>query len=162
MARRQRSRKVAVALPAMETAPEHWLRHIRLSGFAVTVLFLIIVTIVILAPSLRTLVAQEQEIAALRQAVIDKQHSVDDLTQNVARWDDPAYIEAQARDRLLYVRKGEHTYLIVDDGKTVKTDDGAPVSDTIQTTKVDWMDSLLSTVVTAGVTDATADDLEKK
>jgi len=144
----------------MESAPEHWLRHIRLSGFAVTILSLIILTIVVLAPSLRTLVEQQQEIAALRQAVIDKQNAVDELERDVARWDDPAYIEAQARDRLVYVYPGDILYRVIDDGKTVTTDDGAPISDTIQTTQVDWLQSLVDSVVTAGLTDATADELE--
>ena len=143
----------------MESAPEHWLRHIRLSGFAVTILSLIVLTIVVLAPSLRTLVAQQQEIAALRQAVLDKQNDVDELEKDVARWDDPAYIRAQARDRLEYVFPGDLTYLVIDDGQTVTTEDGAPISDDLQTTQVDWMRSLLGSVVTAGTTTQTAEQL---
>jgi len=160
MSRRQRPQKVAVALPQMESAPEHWLRHIRLSGFAVTILSLIVLTIVVLAPSLRTLVAQQQEIAALRQAVLDKQNDVDELEKDVARWDDPAYIEAQARGRLHYVFPDDIPYFVLDDGETTTTTDGAPISDTIQTTQVDWLQSLVSSVMEAGLTDATADELD--
>ena len=160
MSRRQRPQKVAVALPAMETAPEHWLRNIRLSGFAFTVLSLIVLSVVVLAPSLRILVEQQREIAQLRAAVEEKNDQVDELENNVARWDDPAYIESQARDRLVYVYPGDVTYLVIDDGKTATTTDGQPISGSIQETRVDWVQTLLSSVFTAGLTDATTAELE--
>ena len=160
MARRQGTTRVPVAMPHLETAPEHWLRNIRLSGFAFTVLALIVLAVVVLAPSLRILVEQQQQIAELRAAVEEKQESVEDLEDNVARWDDPAYIETQARDRLNYVYPGDYTYLVIDDGETVTTSDGAPISAKIQETQVDWMHSMLSSLFTAGLTDATADELE--
>jgi len=160
MARRQGTTRVPVAMPHLETAPEHWLRNIRLSGFAFTVLALIVLAVVVLAPSLRILVEQQQQIVELRAAVEEKQESVEDLEDNVARWDDPAYIETQARDRLNYVYPGDYTYLVIDDGETVTTSDGAPISDEIQETRVDWMHSALSSLFTAGLTDATAEELE--
>jgi len=160
MARRQRPQKVAVSLPVMETAPEHWLRHIRISGFAVTILSLIVLSIVVLAPSLRTLVAQQHEIAELNRTVAEQRQAVKDLESDVARWDDPTYVEAQARERLHYVFPGDVSYDVIDDGKTPATEDGAPVSDTIQTLKVDWLHTLMASAMTAGLTDETLDELE--
>ena len=159
MARRQGTTRVPVALPQMETAPELWLRNIRLSGFAFTVLGLIVLAVVVLAPSLRILVEQQQQIAELRAAVEEKKNSVDDLKDDVTRWDDPAYIESQARDRLNYVFPRDYTYLIIDDGAVVSADDGAPISAEIQETQVDWTRSLISSLFTAGLTDATAEEL---
>ena len=156
---RQRTTKVAVALP-QETAPGQWLRGIRLSGFTFVMLTVLVLATVVLAPSLRTLVEQQNQIAQLRQAVEDKKDSVAELETDIARWDDPAYIEAQARDRLVYVFPGDYTYLVIDDGTTVTTDDGAPISDDIQTTKVDWVRILLGSLVTAGTTTEPADTLE--
>ena len=146
-------------MPQMETAPELWLRNIRLSGFAFTVLGLIVLAVVVLAPSLRILVEQQQQIAELRAAVEEKKNSVDDLKDDVTRWDDPAYIESQARDRLNYVFPRDYTYLIIDDGAVVSADDGAPISAEIQETQVDWTRSLISSLFTAGLTDATAEEL---
>jgi len=160
MARRQGTTRVPVAMPHLETAPEHWLRNIRLSGFAFTVLALIVLSVVVLAPSLRILVEQQQQIAELRAAVEEKEASVAELEDNVTRWDDPAYIESQARDRLNYVYPGDYTYLVIDDGETVTTSDGAPISAEIQETRVDWMHSMLSSLFNAGLTDATAEELE--
>ena len=156
---RQRTTKVPVALPE-ESAPGQWLRSLRLSGFSVVMLTLIVLMVIVLAPSLRTLVEQQQQLAQLRQAVADKQDSVNDLKGDIARWDDPAYIEAQARDRLVYVFPGDYTYLVIDDGGVATTDDGAPISDDIQTTKVDWVHSLLESVVKAGVTTQTSEQLQ--
>jgi len=154
----ERTRKVAVALP-QEAAHGQWMRSMRLSGFTFVMLFVLVLAIVVLAPSLRTLVEQQNQIAELRQAVEDRKSQVNELEGDIARWDDPAYIEAQARDRLVYVYPGDYTYLVIDDGQTITTDDGAPISDDIQTTKVDWVRGLLASIVTAGTTTAPADDL---
>ena len=151
--------RVPVALPE-ESAPGHWLRSIRLSGFTFVMLALLVLTIVVLAPSLRTLVDQQQQLAELRASVAEHEATVGDLQDDIARWEDPAFIEAQARDRLVYVFPGDYTYIVIDDTTTVTTDDGAPISDGIQTTKVDWVNSLLSSLVTAGTTTKTAEQLE--
>jgi hypothetical protein len=60
------------------------------------------------------------------------------------------------------VYPGDYTYLVIDDGKTPTTDDGAPISAKIQTTKVDWLHSLLSTLVTSGTTTASASELQSR
>ena len=151
--------RVAVSLPD-ESAPGQWLRSIRLSGFTFVMLAILVLTIVVLAPSLRTVVEQQNQLAELRASVEDHKDAVDALEDDIARWDDPAYIEAQARDRLVYVFPGDYTYLVIDDTSTVTTEDGAPISDDIQTTKVDWVRGLLASVVTAGTTTDTAETLE--
>jgi cell division protein FtsB len=162
--RGKKSRKVGVSLPNFESAPEHWLRHIRLSGFAFTVLGLIVLSVVVLAPNLRTIVAQRQEISELKQDVEDGKQSVKDLDHELDRWSDPAYIEAQARQRIYYAYPGEKVYLTVDVGdEDASTDDsGTPISDEIQSTPANWMSSMMSSLVTAGTTDATPEELEKQ
>jgi cell division protein FtsB len=148
-----------------ETAPEHWLRHIRLSGFAFTVLALIVLSIVVLAPNLRTIVTQQQEIAQLEADVRAGRAAVADLDHEVTRWDDPAYIEAQARSRIYYAYPGEKVFLIVDPETAVDeptTDSGAPISGDIQSTRVDWMASLMSSLVIAGTTEAAPEQLEQR
>ncbi len=157
MARRPRT--VPVALPADAPAATPWFRNLQISGFTVTVLLLIVGALIVLAPSLRVLVEQQNEIAALERRVAEQQAVVDELQTDIDRWQDPAYIEAQARDRLLYVYPGDITYLIVDDGLTPEGGEGTPVSDEIQATRIDWTRALLSSIVTAGLTDLPADGL---
>ncbi|CAN5326324.1 hypothetical protein BH11ACT4_BH11ACT4_17870 [soil metagenome] len=158
-AKPRRGTQRAAALPE-ETAPEHWLRTIRLSGFTVLMLALLVLAVIVLAPNLRILIEQRQQIAALQKSVTDAQQSVDRLTKDVARWSDPAYIESQARERLFYVFPGDISYLVVGDGSATTTSDGQPISSSIQTTKVDWVHGLLSSIYTSGLTDAPPDKLQ--
>lgn len=157
MSSKSRVRRVPVAM-APQGAPANWLRGIRLSGFTVMTLGILVMFIVVLAPALRVYVEQQQERAGLVALVEQQQQNVDTLEQDVARWDDPSYVEAQARERLYYVKPGEFSYLVIDDGATPAARDGVPISDELQTTDIDWVSQLLSSVLTAGLTtDAPAD-----
>ena len=158
--RRPDTERVDVELPENPGRPTAWLRNFRLSGFALSMLLLVVASLVVLAPRLKTLVEQQQQIAQLEQSVAEAQASVDELGDQVARWSDRAYIEAQARDRLYYVYPGDISYLVIgDDGETVVADE-VPVSDSIQATRVDWTRALLSSIYQAGLTDATPQQLD--
>ena len=161
MARRPRDPRTTtpVALPDDAPAATPWFRNLQISGFTVAVFVLIVAGLIVLAPSLRLLVEQQREIAALELRVAEQQAEVDQLQTEIDRWQDPAYIEAQARDRLLYVYPGDISYLIIDDGVTPERFDGTPVSGEIQTTRIDWVRALLTSAVTAGLTDKPADQL---
>jgi len=143
-----------------ETRPAAWLRNFRLSGFALSVLLLVVAALVVLAPSLKTLVEQRQQIAQLQASVDQEKKHVSDLKDQLDRWKDPVYVEAQARSKLYYVMPGDISYFVVGDATTGATADHEPISNRIQTTKVDWVHSLLSTVYTAGLTDATPDQID--
>src|ERR1700712_5415838 len=99
---RPRTERAAVRLPS-EAPIGQWLRSIRLSGFAIIALGLIIGAVVVLAPSLRVYIEQRQQISALKEQVADATSSLSDLKHERARWSDPNYVEAQARSRLNYV-----------------------------------------------------------
>ncbi len=151
--------RVPVAMPE-ESRPAAWLRNFRLSGFALSLLLLVVAALVVLAPSLKTLVEQRQQIAELQSQLDQAKSAVTELKGQVDRWKDPAYIESQARNRLYYVFPGDVSYLVMCEGATPTPHDGQPISDQIQTTKVDWMRSLLSSVYTAGLTEQTPAQLE--
>ena len=144
-----------------ESAPERWLRTLRVSGFSVIALVLLGLAVVVLAPSLRLVVEQQQQITALEQHVEEQRTHVDDVKAELGRWSDPAYIEAQARSRLLFIYPGEYSYIVTNSGLDVDApiDDGQPVSSQLQTTKVDWVGALLASGYGAGLTDAPADAL---
>lgn len=163
MPRETTSRRVPVTLPAGETPTRHWLRNIRFSGFSVLMLVILVLFVVILAPSLRTLIQQQQQIASLQDDVERQQQSVDALKEDVARWSDPAYIEAQARDRLLYVYPGEYSYLVMGDDTVDATGTapgtGTAISDSLQTPQVDWVAAMTASVLDAGLSDEPATEL---
>lgn len=126
-------------------------------------LALIVVAVIVLAPNLRILLEQRAQIAQLEQSVKDAESAVSELTDEVARWDDPAYIEAQARERLYYVFPGDVSYLVIGEATADSgTVDGLPISDELQTTQVDWMSGLLSSIYTAGLTTAPPETQESE
>lgn len=77
--------------------------------FGVGILLLILV-----GPTLKAYVTQQQDISRLRQQVAAQQQQVSDLQAEQARWKDPAYIEQQARQRLKFVKVGEKAYTVLD------------------------------------------------
>ena len=157
--RRAQTERVAVEMPEAGRSTA-WLRNFRLSGFALSMLLLVVAALVILAPRLKTLVEQQQQIALLEASVAETEQAVDDLDDQVARWSDPAYIEAQARDRLYYVYPGDISYLVLGADDVAAGADGLPVSDEIQTMQVDWTRGLLRSIYEAGLTEATPAQLE--
>ncbi|WP_168628106.1 MULTISPECIES: septum formation initiator family protein [unclassified Cryobacterium] len=158
MPRRERTQRVPVRLP-QESAHARWLRSIRMSGFTIATLVVLVLTVVVLAPSLKVFIEQRQQIAQLEEQVRQQEAGVEELADEKARWDDPSYIETQARERLNYVYPGEYSYLVIDDGQTLSTQDGQPISDELQTTQVDWAAMMLSSFLTAGLSDAAPDEL---
>ena len=150
--RTERVDRVPVAMPD-ESRAAAWLRAVRPSGTTLVALGLIVAALVVLAPSLKTFFEQRQQIAQLQAEVTGAHTQVDDLGMEIARWSDPAYIEAQARDRLYYVLPGERSYLIVGEQGMQQSNDELPISDELQTTRIDWLHGLTASVFAAGLTD---------
>jgi cell division protein FtsB len=154
-----RARRIPIALPE-EARPAAWLRNFRFSWFTLSILGLIVAALLVLAAPLKELVLQRQQIAELQASIDDAQQQVDDLNAQVARWSDPAYIQAQARERLYYILPGDVSYLIVGQRQPSGESGELPISDEIQTTQTDWIGGLLGSVYTAGLTDKTPGQLE--
>jgi cell division protein FtsB len=153
-----RAARVPVALP-QTAAGAGWLRSIRFSGFTVLMFVVVVMFVVIIAPGLRVYVEQRQQLAALHAAVDGRGEENEELTEQIARWSDPAYIKAEARDRLYYVMPGETSFLVIDDQQVPEQTPGQ-VSDSISTTEVDWLSSLFASGMTAGLSDATPAELD--
>jgi hypothetical protein len=122
---------------------------------------LVVMGVLVVAPTLHLYVDQQHEIARLEQANAATAAQVSDLAKQQADWSDPDYIKAQARQRLLFVMPGETSYLVIDDRPPAPKKDDAPVSSSIQTTKSDWLTAIAGSFLTAGLTDQTAAQLSK-
>ncbi|MGA0566611.1 FtsB family cell division protein [Rathayibacter sp. KR2-224] len=142
-------------------ATAKWLRGIRFSWFSLVMLGLVVMGVLVIAPTLHLYVDQQHEIARLEQSNADTAKQVTDLNKQVANWSDPDYIKAQARQRLLFVMPGETSYLVIDDRPPAPKKDDGPVSSSIQATKSNWLTSIAGSFLTAGLTDRTADQLSK-
>jgi cell division protein FtsB len=141
------------------TSPQKY--SFRVSGLTFVILGVLIVFVVVLAPSLRLYIEQRQQLAALQQSVADKKSQNAQLDSEVARWSDPAYIKAQARERLYFVMPGETSFLVIDDQAPTAPVDDTPVSTDIQNTKVDWLGAIFSSGVSAGLSTQTPEELQK-
>jgi cell division protein FtsB len=129
-----------------------WLGGIRLSGFMVIMLGLVVLGVFVLVPTVGTYVDQRQQIAAMQDAVVLSESEIDDLEAQRDRWTDPAYITTQARERLYYFTPGEVVYLVDNDlPASAIPQEEAPVSDDVEQTRTDWMSQIVRSVATAGL-----------
>lgn len=129
-----------------------WLRGIRFSGFSLMMMGILVMAVVVLAPSLRTYAEQRQEINRLNASVDEQRTAVADLESERDRWDDRTFVTTQARERLSYVLPGDISFLVINDlPVAVGEADAPPVSAEIQDTDIDWLDSMFASVMTAGL-----------
>ncbi len=96
---------------------ERPVRTSRLTSRAAILGLVVCAIVLTLAYPTRQYLAQRSQIGQLRADNADKQHRVVDLQQQQVRWNDPAYVRAQARERLQYVLPGQVLYVIVDPNK---------------------------------------------
>ncbi|MFK0240883.1 septum formation initiator family protein [Microbacterium sp. NPDC090281] len=134
-----------------------WASGIRLSAFSVIMLSLVVLGAWVLVPTLGTFIDQRQKIAALEASVQVSEDQIAALVSERERWNDPAYITTQARERLYYVKPGEVVYLIDNDlDPAALPREQEPVSDTLEEKPADWMPQLLRTLVATGLSDTAA------
>jgi len=135
-----------------------WLGGIRLSGFMMIMMGLVVLAAFVLVPTIGTYVDQRQRIAALEAAVQLSREEVAELESQYERWSDPAYITTQARERLYYVKPGEVVYLVDNDLPPEQVpQERAPVSDEIEVARTDWMAQLVRSVTEAGLAQTVAE-----
>ncbi len=75
---------------------------------------IVVMLAVTLVPTLRSLIQQRGDTTALRTTVEQQRLTVAQLEREATLWQDPAYIEVQARERLKFVRVGDRAYSVVD------------------------------------------------
>ena len=104
------------------------------------------------ASSLRAYLQQRSHINELKTSIAQHEANIDALETEKARWDDPAYVRAQARARLGYVMPGEKTYLVLDEnGQPLEPQ--AELQDpttVIRSTATPWWDDAWASVELAG------------
>ncbi|MGP9502432.1 FtsB family cell division protein [Specibacter sp. AOP5-B1-6] len=115
------------------------------------------VVTLLLAPNVHTFLEQRAEISALHEDIAAKEVQQDAYKSELARWDDPAYIKQQARDRVSMLMPGETGYWVYGANGVEATDDSvdAAKAATAQATSAKnatslsvepWVDSLWDAV----------------
>jgi hypothetical protein len=104
------------------------------------------------ASSMRAYFEQRHHLDDLQQDITESRANIKALQREKARWDDPAYVRAQARQRFGWVLPGEIAYQVIDeDGKPLDHDDS--LTDPEVTTGTDqplWWQSAWRSVEVAG------------
>lgn len=75
---------------------------------------IIVIALATVVPTLNTYVAQRQQLGALQEQVAEQRSQLDEVQRRVDRWEDPTFVAAQARERLLYAMPGETQYRLMD------------------------------------------------
>ena len=102
---------------------------------------------IMLAPTVKIFVDKRAEIAALEADISAKQSQQDDLKRQVARWQDPNYVQQQARDRINMVMPGETGYWVFGSDLPAGESGGAAGAATSQDpAKLPWVDSLWDSI----------------
>lgn len=85
-----------------------------ITGRAAVLVVVVASLLVSLALPVREYVEQRGEIAALQSEKERREARVAELQERLRRWDDPAYVSTQARQRLQFVLPGEVGYVVLD------------------------------------------------
>ena len=83
-----------------------------LNSRAITLGALVIGCILLLILPVTNYLHQRSQIEDLQQQIAQKQSSISELEHEQQLYDDPAYIKAQARERLGYIEPGEKAYVV--------------------------------------------------
>jgi cell division protein FtsB len=130
-------------------------RRSNLTGRAAMLALVVCLLAISLAYPLREYLSQRGDIVDYRAQVAEQERRVADLRAQHARWNDPAYVQAQARERLHYVMPGETSYVVLEaDGAPAK--DGVVEPATARAARSPWFTDLWHSVETAGRAGTTA------
>ena len=111
-----------------------------------------LVLMVSYASSARAYLEQKEHLADLRASIAQSQQSIEQLQREKRRWEDPAYVEAQARARFGWVMPGEIAYQVIGaDGEPLSADESlsAP-DDAVPDDHPVWWQAAWGSVVAAG------------
>jgi len=96
----------------------------RLTNRAAILAVVFAVLVVSYASSMRAFLQQREHIASLEARIEASKKSIAEAEREKRRWQDPAYVEAQARSRFGWVLPGETSYQVIDaDGKPLTGSD---------------------------------------
>jgi cell division protein FtsB len=135
----------------------------------VTIVAIIVTGFFVLSPQVGIWFNQRQQIADLTVKVEQARKELATMKVERKRREDPVYIRSQARDRLYYVLPGEVSYLVMDvngintsdvsgtmGAKLATQRHSSEISASIMRTKKNWVDSVMQSVIRAGLEEPVA------
>ncbi|PTW90634.1 cell division protein FtsB [Microbacteriaceae bacterium MWH-Ta3] len=127
-----------------------WGRSLENSFFWIIVAVIAILAVVSLFEPVQIWFEQRARLAALQEQVEENTAAVAEIQSDIDRWSDPAFIEAQARQRLLYVYPGDISYLVINDVQ-IEAVPTTVAPKTVENTDINWVDALMASYAAAAV-----------
>lgn len=103
-----------VPRPTRPTAAPAARQRPRFTSRATVLVLVLAVLVVSYASSARAYLQQRSELDALRAEIDERKAAISELEREMRRWDDPAFVQQEAR-ALGYVMPGETSYVVLDE-----------------------------------------------
>ena len=112
---------------------------------------MLLILAITLLPALRSTFSQQSQINGLRDRIALQRETVAALQREQQQWNDPAYVEQQARERLKLVRVGEKSFTVIDGASAPDLSGGAQIAAPAKTSAADipWYGTLWQSMVLA-------------
>jgi cell division protein FtsB len=119
----------------------------RLTGRATVLLVVVIALALGYTYPVRVYLSQQSDIARMEAAQVDQRRHIQELTEQVAKWQDDEYVRIQARRRFYYVRPGEIPLVVWDSDTTPGDTPTGPRKEPAEAPP--WYDTLWSSIQAA-------------
>jgi cell division protein FtsB len=123
-------------------------RRTSLTGRAAVLALVVCMLAISLAYPLREFLAQRGDMGDYKAKVAAQEKRVAELTRARERWNDPAYVKAQARERLHFVMPGETQYVVLEPDEAPAPE--VTARSTTPEPKQPWFGDLWQSVEVAG------------
>ena len=121
----------------------------QFSGRTVALLAVLFIAALIMAQPLQLLLEQQADITQARQQLAQEEQREQELQTQLERWEDPAYVQQQARERFNMVMPGERKYLVIDN-EDEPTEPEPTVATVDEDVEMGWADRLWGSVLHSG------------
>ncbi len=124
----------------------------RITGRAAVLVLVLAVLTVSFASSLKAYLQQRAHIADLKAQITQSEAEIDALEREKARWQDPAFVQSQARARFGYLMPGQTSYVVLDaDGKPLESESAlSSRRDVLVKEPTAWWETVWGSVELAG------------
>ena len=109
----------------------------------------VILLVVLLASPLHRFLASRGDVSDAARQLHNDQQQLSQLTQQQANWQDPGYIQQQARSRLQFAMPGDIVYVTVDKGAKSDIQKTAGAGASIKVHAKTWNERVWSSVQAA-------------
>jgi cell division protein FtsB len=116
---------------------------------AVALLVVVGLMVISYVGSMRIYLDQQNDMSTARVQIAERQATIAQLEDELARWNDPNYIKTQARERLGWVLPGEVGYRVIGTDGTVVSGQVGSIQGSTDPEKQAWYERIWSSVQAA-------------